>query len=411
MVTTSYDAGREIELFKVLRRKHRIVGAGAIYSALKASPDFAAAALGDQDALARLHKEASMLLKAERDRTMRARRSDRRKDAAEHGVPEHERYRAEVVSNEFARLARLFGEHSWDAGGEKQFLPSALSRFRERFLKGRPLSDKEAIALLSSPAAALLSADEFEAGGIPAEAHTARVIRHTRQYLRGNPGIYEEDIVIAVTLKSRKRPKRFKLKRQWEYPLPTLVVPDGNGYRELDVRPLSLFAYLRGTARVLAEHYGWHEGEAVWFVLTDAAPDVPCLKFDRDFVTHNDHLHRRLHLSIFPWVSADTVKRLYLKIQRVAFGHGQNRPTSIRSLKLFDFVSQRRTRTTPVPWRAVMKEWDNSQPKHERYERFGDNGVRIFERDYDRVRAQVVWMRSDRTEEASRAKPKRTKVK
>jgi hypothetical protein len=63
-------------------------------------------------------------------------------------------------------------------------------------------------------------------------------------------------------------------------------------------------------------------------------------------------------LTIQPWVTAETVARIYRSIQRRQFV-GDNRPLSARNLRLFSFVCAHKAANRPL--RTAYKAWSNEQ--------------------------------------------------
>ncbi len=304
---------------------------------------------------------------------------------------EHERVRAEVVSKEYARLARLVDSPGLSIAGPMGASTPALQRFRDQFFGGRRLTKAEVTSLFTSHAAALLPYAYFGPGLIPAIGHTYQVIEYKYDYVP-DANMFRHDFVIDVTWPGLKTPGRHELTRMFDDPLPGRVVWEQGDEKALLAFPNSLLDFIRVVSEFFAGHYGWSQRDAVWFVLTDKPPVVPCFSLDLDAFPDFDHNHSRLRIAAFPWISAQTILRQYRTFQRDVLGQMQNRPTSIASLNFFDFVSARRTCPAPMPWRQILLEWDKSAPRRER---FGVAHVQNFQRNYERIRGQVVFMRSD----------------
>jgi len=135
----------------------------------------------------------------------------------------------------------------------------------------------------------------------------------------------------------------------------------------------------------LAPRYHWPDvSTAAWFVLTDEAPFVPPVWCQEDYAGQPDHQHRRLELSLEPWVSARWLKQFYQDLQKQLIGH-KNRPPGERNLTLFRYVWAQRRRHGKAGWEQLRVGWN------QRYPQWRYDFVQPMRRDYDRARKSLIY--------------------
>jgi hypothetical protein len=185
-----------------------------------------------------------------------------------------------------------------------------------------------------------------------------------------------------------------------------LPFPGENGatHRTL-VRSASLLGRLYSAVQKLLRDYPWFEEHAVWFMLTGEAPYVaPMTVRAKGHGGHNTpgpylppgFSYGLVRLTVEPWVSADTVQRVYRDIQRRLLG-GDNRPVGEKNRRLFLFVIERvdSLYLQPEEKRRLGKdlvcEWDRECSQDERRREWTYHGdTRTFWRDYNLARQLIT---------------------
>jgi hypothetical protein len=214
-----------------------------------------------------------------------------------------------------------------------------VTRFRDQVLNGRLLSREEALALVTSQAAAIFSLSTIKEKGIPLAGHVARAEckdwgrRGDRRYHCIT--VYVEPPGIEL---SREIYERISLPQKHWFPF-EYIDEEGNINR-VEVRRFSMLDRLRKVSNSLARNYPWEEVEAAHFVLTGEPPKVsPLWGRTRDGT---------ITLTAAPWVSEKTVSRFYRHMQRQVRG-GNNRPLTDRSRAVLLFVSEHWVRQEQQP--------------------------------------------------------------
>jgi hypothetical protein len=245
--------------------------------------------------------------------------------------------------------------------------------FRRRALKGKTLSEEEALRFLHSPVLA----------GVPWE------------FLEGFPDLlgvegriitWQEDGEIEVEL-TRPVQRRWRGRSAWAL----LRYPWQGQEGVVRVASQSVLGELQRLGARLAERYGWQEAQAVWFLLTDQVPWVSPGSWR--LVTRFSPFAVRpvVILEVEPWLPAATVMDAYRRIQR-QLGLGRN--VGEKASTLVSFLADHTVvrlagepRLELPPWRRLMALWNESHPD----QRYQD--VRRFARDCQAALERVVFKR------------------
>ena len=322
--------------------------------------------------------------------------------------------------------SRAFSEHLALIAG----VDEGVLLFRHGVLGGKMLGAEQAHQLASSPAAARYPLGWFEEEKVPVVGHSCTVeeerwdlddygLHVTKTFTVDPPGVK------GKTKEYKDVSGRPKAQRgcsgsdvgdgerpYGEWKPHALKFP----YREFDglhssipVSAGSVLDELRELSEGLSEElcYPWKPEEAAWFVLTDEAPTLEPLNVR--FVDVGNPLlrHGTITLSVEPWVSAETVNRAYLDVQKQVLGH-QNRPLSPRNVAVFGFVTERlRSRINkhlwreedvgPDSWRRRLQDWNALHLTRDEWRYKGDGAVRYFLRDFKhRALPEIVHPRYHR---------------
>ena len=303
-----------------------------------------------------------------------------------------------------------------------------VRRFRNRYLSGNTIQPAQALALLTSPAAAIWPSLEFHVSGFPLLDHTHQILEEERDD-KGDYALVEAYDPASGTKKSFKDRRPLEA-GAWSVPEQPrdalsnseetreikngklLSFPDDEyGINRVCVRTGSVLGDLRERVHKLIRRYPWWESEAAWFILTGVTPWVAPVslqtrgngltyRFERQFIT----------IKVEPWVSEETVRRTYREAQ-VRLLQGDNHPAKSKQLDLFRFVS---TRTDPYTLygrerarvaKELVPEWDRENP-HNPYR--GD--TRRFWRDYDRA-VRLIALPLEAAEQRARKRKLRERLR
>ncbi len=153
----------------------------------------------------------------------------------------------------------------------------------------------------------------------------------------------------------------------------------------------------------LAETYPWTENQAAWFLLTGKPQEIQPLAGRSIESKAGSHIQGFILIKAQPWVSPETARNAYLRLQKRTLGRSKRR-VGDRNLALFRFVIEQVERVhvlTPVErderakqvgqrsqtitevvgptWQQLMDRWNERYPEGHgwRYE-----NVRNFSRDF-----------------------------
>jgi hypothetical protein len=271
--------------------------------------------------------------------------------------------RAEAFSRFIATLARS---------------EPGVVRYRREVLRGRTLSEEEALRFVESPVLAV----------VPWE------------YLKDLPcalwevegQVCEEDgkTVIELTW-----PVGWRWRWQGGLRLQRLRYPREGQEAIVSVASLSVLGDLQKLASRLAKDYPWQESQATWFVLTDTAPWVSPVRWR--VKGHFSAFFTRpvIELQVEPWLPAGRLAEIYRSIQRQL---GITKSVGEKASTLISFLADHvRVRHPPEsgmnsvlelpPWRRLMALWNEAHPD----QRYQD--VRRFARDCQAALERVVFQR------------------
>ncbi len=131
---------------------------------------------------------------------------------------------------------------------------------------------------------------------------------------------------------------------------------------EKHVWPSSLLDNLRLISESLAKRFHWLAQDATMFVLTGEMPYIQALDLSTTTIGSGDFNDASINLNALPWVSLDTVKKVYRKEQQsLMFKCGKRAKDT---LEVFRFVT-REEGTTPSEeaWQHLFEKWRSKNPK------------------------------------------------
>lgn len=259
----------------------------------------------------------------------------------------------------------------------------AVRRFRQQVLGGRVLSPEEARAFLASPATAWLSQYEFERRQILFIGHSATIVQN--EYGDDDEGQLCHQIAILIEPPGVTwAHMRYDLPRSLKE-TPTLAVVDENGREQrVTFNEHSVLADVHQLATKLVRHFPWAEAQATWFLLTGAVPLIDPLTLSWKWHSGWRNSYACMTLKVEPWVSADSVLKLYRDAQRKMLGR-DNRPHELRNLTLLHFVIDHTAEDGTRPtWQALMTKWNREHPG------WAYTDLRLFARDYARTELAIA---------------------
>jgi hypothetical protein len=412
-VVTTREADLRSSVAKTVRRRID----QPLWDGIRRLPEYDDALRGDPQAV----EEVVKWTKEE----IRGRRNKRRRLARAQGIESpHEATRLEiergrVIARHWARLAlrmRYIEDEANPIAPRGNRRPGQQKRdlrergvlpFRERYLSGSVLSPQEAADFLDSAALRYLKEDRFARHGLPFVNAPALLLgtrlaqptqRPTAKYvwppLGRQDGAFTAEFLVFGPPRQKIRENHVggDLDR-------TLHTHSG---RAIEVYEGTVLDHLRDLATKLSRYLPWHEAESCWFVLTGTIPSCAPLETrvirsptlcaddaDQGLRLSPSTAHRadRIAMVISPWLSADAVRDIYLKLQRQILRGNQNKRIGADKLKFFEFVAELREKDTP--WRECRHQWNRKVRKKDRY---GDEDHPNFHKDYHRIYRQIVQL-------------------
>ena len=128
----------------------------------------------------------------------------------------------------------------------------------------------------------------------------------------------------------------------------------------------------------------------VWLTLTNHVSGIWPVQVDLNEEKYEDFSYGSITLTIDPWVSADTVHRIYRQAQRFVLKK-DNRPVDDRMLALADFASYHwgTVKGEKRNWkRELMDEWNEREC--EANPEWRDDNADSFARDVDRAKKTIL---------------------
>jgi hypothetical protein len=264
--------------------------------------------------------------------------------------------------------------------------------FRKSVLGGRLLKPGQALKLIRSPAAQALSLDSFKQLKIPVLSHDAERIRDRKRNIAEDPWRrFRAKIFVdppGETITAWSPPES-------EQRMVSLDFVNANGYADrCRVFNGSLLGDLYELGVHLAERFSWQRAQATRFVLTGGEPPaVPPVTIRYKVEEDEDFRHGQITLTVIPWVSATTVNKVYLDIQRRMLDSTRNRKLELKNLELLRFVMEREdVANLSRPRRRkkgqeLVEEWNKEKPGWA-YNK--SQPTSTFWRDYNDIEESIV---------------------
>lgn len=252
-----------------------------------------------------------------------------------------------------------------EIGGVREF-PYVLSKMRDYALAWDLKEDESTRQDLADRARACLEA--YRDGARQGPAPAKRVGRPTtRATIRPDDRLRADVMAAAVRRQANAEPDVVAFRSAWGLPRKTLEA----GMRGLYRRLVSLdqggpWKAYQALAQRLADKYGWSRFNAEVFILTgNTVPVLPLLAFkDREFILGGSGIV----LEIQPWVSAESVRAVYAKVQKGVLGKA-HRGITEEALKRFAFAHAARVggaRWKDIYERCPSELLSNGMAKHQR---------------------------------------------
>jgi hypothetical protein len=327
----------------------------------------------------------------------------------EQGSPEERRGNPGQEKSEPVRL-RLGTRETQRAEAIEEYVAKVAAcerrvhAFRKRFLGGKTLSEAQADALITSPAAAYLPYECFIPFGksrIPLLNHISTLKTDPPESYRDGP--YSLDIYIQPSGETFSVDVQ---RTEW------LRFLDENGQTQGRlVEDRSVLEGLRTLSNYLAAEYPWQEEQATWFVLTGEPPPLSAAtaRVSRGSAAP----YAEIVMTVQPWVPADTVRKFYGQLQEQV-RTSRPRALSERNLAVFRFIvgqqevkpssddAQASALTRKHPklmklkqpsWRIMLERWNRQHPGGHKWHY---KSVRIFQRDFRRAAQAIVSPHANR---------------
>lgn len=258
----------------------------------------------------------------------------------------NEEMRQQVVTRAMARLAAQQPVLKW---------------IRRQLFGGRTLATRTARSLADKVALRHFPAEWFRRQGIP-------IIRHRSAYVpvgsRSQSAAPIQPTRIELTWKGKHKIVNLRKVGVQIAEGDSEISLDGN---RIAIKPGSVLGEVHRVAVSLSRTYGWDVAEAVEFILTDAPPSMPAI-VAKDLWRwpswRGDHSHPIITLQIETYVSPNSVKRAYRRIQRLLMGK-QAHSIGKDSLRLFEFVITSLEERLGLSWSEIRakemetgKNWD-----------------------------------------------------
>ncbi len=298
-----------------------------------------------------------------------------------------------LLSKGEERRALAFSEYVATLARQNREVP----RFRSRLLDGQLLSREEAIELLRSEAPRYMARDDFLREGIP----LVKRGMHAQFELKTGPAPCPEGSTatsppnwrheVDLTIRWDTGSRALHLTR--DYPPagaqpedePTVyLTADGESWVPQRVWRDSVFHELGELSDRLARSYPWLQEQATMFILTGEAPFISPIRFDPADWRIGSYAYARFTLYVEPWVSTESVARLFRHLQKGTLGK-RSRAISDKHLTLLEFVTRYSQSGDQVPsFESLVHLWNKAHPK------WKYKSAWRFARDYRRVGQNVV---------------------
>ena len=256
--------------------------------------------------------------------------------------------------------------------------------FRQEILGGGVLSERQARAMLSSPAAQMFSIFKFRTHGVAPRRHRARQVR---QGIRSD--IYEAVVEIeGATWDFRRCVIQRGVPEKGVIYSSSSGLPDGDvtlqwGGGEVVCWRGSILSDLRTLSERLAKRFGWEESDVARFVVTGEPPPMPAIEAAVSVSIGSPQ--NMITLKVRPYVSPATVAQVYRELQ-AGFDLRPRRPLSVHNLEVLRFVSDETNRQGERPtFQHLMDAWNETHPNAQ----YAQKDYRNFWRNHERARRVI----------------------
>ncbi|MCK4414946.1 MAG: hypothetical protein KAY32_15535 [Candidatus Eisenbacteria sp.] len=243
--------------------------------------------------------------------------------------------RAKVVSLHYARLASR--------------RPEVMTLWQETFGNDMP-TERQVDELLEQIGPRYFSVQWFAEKHIPIIGHRSHVFDPTHGR---NPKTLTARSVVRFRWPQQRTevPHALALRHQASTEHCKLVLSS----HVMNVLRDSVFGRVHSVASLLATQYPWDQEHAVEFLLHRKIPFASPLVATPKVHTSHDHWRVVVTIQVEPWMSPDTLQKVYRELQRQFYGK-QTGPEDAQQLRLFHFVQEYSVRTHGRPWEAVAEE-------------------------------------------------------
>lgn len=262
-----------------------------------------------------------------------------------------------------------------------------VRRFRKNILQGMVLSQEKALALLTSPAAQVMSAEGFAELGIPILEHHATIVSPLTRSSGVDPTngkwwVEKEEVTLRITWPNGELESPFRRGYQFwgvqHLPWVTLEYRDTEGaHRRIKAWPGTVLGKFSMLVEELTKRYSWTSVESTMFVLTDVLPLIVPLHVSasqslriqtsqyENPCSENEGAwplvmtRQRITLIVDAWVSDNTVQRVYKAAQHEMLKR-DNRQLGERTLALVRFLAELKN-YEKMTWDERMVAWNRVQ--------------------------------------------------
>lgn len=237
------------------------------------------------------------------------------------------------------------------------FLP--VRQFREHYLDGRVLTSDQAVRLLQSQAASLMSGDEFRNLGVPITDHFSVC---TDGNWRG------ETRTTSILIQCATGEKRFLCdRRKIETQLYVHQIATRNDRDEIYPVIGSVLSNLRRTALQTEAVYSLNleigaTSDIIWFILTNCPPNFSAYfayAFSRRL---GDRDQPYVHIDVPLWISTETLSQMFACFRREKIS-GRLKQPGVRRMNIFTWVASLELREGSLPsWKILAMRWNSEFP-------------------------------------------------
>lgn len=254
---------------------------------------------------------------------------------------------------------------------------------RETYLPDHLLSEEGADRFLRSVAPRFCDRAFFMANSIPVFEHDSHFIDPNSPETQ--PIDWTTDMVIRIAWAGGtldiKHASRIHFDAQ------RMGVPFAPfGRRPTMVVKSSVFDDFRKASSDLAEGCGWTTHEALRSILTDSIPPTPAIRFRETGLRRGEFAHFPFEFVIEPWVSPETVLKVFRAAQRSLYGR-QSQFISEKSCALFDFVMEAFSSGERPTWQQTCDAWNKKYGHKKKW----SYDYRNLRKDFMRNRSKIAF--------------------